>query len=235
MSLQPAGDSELITAAQLAAQHNCAFWDSAVSRFTQPYPDLAAAFNNIAITSESDPAPANLNGGFDAEGDTYSQQALDDATPVSGATLSNAAAPGSHVSYDGVTLTMPRMPADTLDNAESNGATIRLPGSGSAIAFLGTEAGGVQGTVIVSYTDGSTSTAELGFPNWTAPVGDLNLFGSVPVIQTDHRDTPSGPGNYGLDFDLYYNAIPVTPGKTVDTVTLPYNGKIHIFAIAIKH
>jgi para-nitrobenzyl esterase len=235
MSLQPAGDSELITAAQLGAQHNCAFWDSAVSRFTQPYPDLAAAFNNIAITSEPDPAPANLNGGFDAEGDTYSQQALDDATPVTGATLSNAAAPGSHVSYDGVTFTMPRVPADTLDNAGSNGATIRLSGSGSAIAFLGAEAGGVQGTVIVSYSDGSASTAELGFPNWTVPAGDLNLFGAVPVIQTGHRDTPSGPANYGLNFDLYFNTIPITPGKTVASITLPYNGKIHIFAIAIKH
>lgn len=55
------------------------------------------------------------------------------------------------------------------------------------------------------------------------------------MIQTDHRDTPSGPGNYGLDFDLYYNTIPITPGQTVATVTLPYNGKIHIFAMAIKH
>jgi para-nitrobenzyl esterase len=27
MSLQPAGDSELVTTAQMAAQHNCAFWD----------------------------------------------------------------------------------------------------------------------------------------------------------------------------------------------------------------
>jgi para-nitrobenzyl esterase len=27
MSLQPAGDSEPVTAAQVAAQHNCAFWD----------------------------------------------------------------------------------------------------------------------------------------------------------------------------------------------------------------
>ena len=27
MSLQPAGDSELVTTAELAAQHNCAFWD----------------------------------------------------------------------------------------------------------------------------------------------------------------------------------------------------------------
>ncbi len=27
MSLQPAGDSEIITAAEMSAQHNCSFWD----------------------------------------------------------------------------------------------------------------------------------------------------------------------------------------------------------------
>lgn len=53
------------------------------------------------------------------------------------------------------------------------------------------------------------------------------------MIQTDHRDIPSGPANYALDFDLYYNSVPVTPGKTVAAITLPYNGKIHIFAITI--
>jgi hypothetical protein len=28
MSLQPAGDSEVVTEAEVAAQHNCAFWDT---------------------------------------------------------------------------------------------------------------------------------------------------------------------------------------------------------------
>lgn len=27
MSLQPAGDSELVSTSQMAADHNCAFWD----------------------------------------------------------------------------------------------------------------------------------------------------------------------------------------------------------------
>jgi hypothetical protein len=27
MSLQPVGDSELVTTAQMAVQHNCDFWD----------------------------------------------------------------------------------------------------------------------------------------------------------------------------------------------------------------
>ena len=28
LSLQPAGDTEPVTAAEVSAQHNCAFWDS---------------------------------------------------------------------------------------------------------------------------------------------------------------------------------------------------------------
>jgi hypothetical protein len=27
MSLQPAGDSKLVSTSQMAAQHNCVFWD----------------------------------------------------------------------------------------------------------------------------------------------------------------------------------------------------------------
>jgi alpha-galactosidase len=196
-----------------------------------PYPDLAAAFDNIAITNQSDTNPANLNGGFDGDGDTYSQQALDAATPLSGATLSDNAAPGSTISYDGVTFTMPNVPADSLDNV-AGARKIALPGSGSAVAFLGSEAGFTQGTVKVSYTDGSTSTAKLGFPNWCCAV--TTAYGSVPVAQSTNRDTPAGPADFGTDYDLFYNTIPLTAGKTVASITLPASSVIHIFAVAIK-
>jgi alpha-galactosidase len=197
-----------------------------------PYPNLAAAFNNIAITDEANPDPANLNGGFDGSSDTYSQQALDAATSVSGATLSDYAAPGSTVSYDGVTFTIPNVAADTADNVAGSGRKIALSGSGSAIAFLGSEAGFTQDTVTVTYTDGTTSTAQLGFPNWCCDT--TTAYGSTPVVQTTHRDTPSGPADYGVDYDIFYNTIPITVGKTVATVTLPANSAIHIFAMAIK-
>jgi alpha-galactosidase len=195
-----------------------------------PYPDLAAAFDNIAITKQSDTNPANLNGGFDGGGDTYSQHALDAATPLSGATLSNHAAPGSTVSYDGVTFTIPDVPAGSLDNV-AGARKIALSGSGSAIAFLGSEAGFTRGTVQVTYTDGSTSTAKLGFPNWCCDV--TTAYGSVPVIQSTNRDTPSGPADYGTDYDLFYNTIPITASKTVAAITLPASSVIHIFAVAI--
>jgi len=195
-----------------------------------PYPDLAAAFNNIAITKQSDTNPANLNGGFDGGGDTYSQHALDAATPLSGATLSDHAAPGSTVSYDGVTFSIPNVPADSLDNV-AGARKIALSGSGSAIAFLGAEAGFTQGTVKVTYTDGSASTAKLGFPNWCCDV--TTAYGSVPVIQSTNRDTPSGPADYGTDYDLFYNTIPIMAGKTVAAITLPASSVIHIFAVAI--
>jgi alpha-galactosidase len=196
-----------------------------------PYPDLAAAFNNIAITKQSDTNPANLNGGFDGGGDTYSQHALDAATPLSGAKLSNHAAPGSTVSYGGVTFTVPDVPAGHLDNV-AGARKIALSGTGSAVAFLGSEAGFTRGTVKVAYTDGSTSTAKLGFPNWCCDV--TTAYGSVPVIQSTNRDTPSGPADFGTDYDLFYNTIPISPGKTVAAIILPISSLIHIFAIALR-
>ena len=197
-----------------------------------PYPDLAAAYNNIAITNESDPVPSGLNGGFDGGNDTYSQQALNAATPVSGATLSAGASPGATVSYGGVNFTWPDVPAGTQDNVAGSGRKIALSGTGSAVAFLGSEAGFTQSPVTVNYTDGTSSTAQLGFPNWCCDV--TNAYGSVPVIQTGHRDTPSGPANYGINYDVFYNSVPIEAGKTVASVTLPASAAIHIFALAIK-
>jgi len=86
--------------------------------------------------------------------------------------------------------------------------------------------------VTVTYTDGTTSTAQLGFPNWCCAT--QTDYGSVPVVQTDHRDTPSGPADQGTDYDLFYNSIPITAGKTVATVTLPGDSAIHVFALAVK-
>lgn len=206
---------------------------SAVDDYTTPYPNLAAAFNNIAITNESNPDPADLNGGFDSGGDTYSQQALDAAVGVNGATLSDGAAPGSAISYNGATFTMPDVAAGTPDNVEGGGAVVALSGSGTGIAFLGSEAGSVHDTVTVTYTDGSTSTGQIGFPGWCCDASATD-WGSTAIVQSDHRDTPSGPANYGLPYDLYYNSFPITPGKTVATITLPTAVNIHIFAVAIR-
>jgi len=182
-----------------------------------PYPTLAAAFNNVGVTSESAPAP----GGFDSTGDSYSAQALATA----------GVSPGSTVSANGLSFTWPQAAAGTADNVAASGEGITVSGSGTSLAFLGAETGAVSGPVTVTYTDGSTSSGTLGFPNWccTAPTA----YGAQVAITTDHRDTPTGPADYGTSYQVFSNTVPLTAGKTVRSVTLPDQPAIHVFALSV--
>lgn len=182
-----------------------------------PYPDLASAFNNVGITDNADTAPGN----FDGTGDSFSAQEL----------AAVGATPGATISYQGTDFTWPDVPAGTPDNVAAAGQMINLAGSGGALAFLGSASGFQSGAVTVTYTDGSTSTATLGFPNWTT--ADPTAYGAVPVLTMQGRNTPSGPANFNYTYHVYYNSIPLTAGKTVASVTLPEVSVMHIFAMTV--
>lgn len=184
-----------------------------------PYPDLAAAYDNVGVTSESDPAP----GDFDRGGDSYSAQALAAAGVTPGATVTDRAG--------GAAFTWPTAAPGTPDNVASAGEVVTASGQGSAVAFLGAETGQASGQVTVAYTDGTTSTGTLGFPNWCCTTG--TEYGARTVVTTDHRDTPSGPGNYGIAYKVFADSVPLTPGKTLKSITLPDEPVIHVFAFAV--
>ncbi|GAA5009711.1 NEW3 domain-containing protein [Actinopolymorpha pittospori] len=131
-----------------------------------PYTHLSDAFNNVAITADSDTSPAGLNGGFDGAGGTFSQESLDAATGVSGAKLSDGASAGATVDYQGTVFTMPDAAPGTKDNVVASGQTVALRGTGSAVAFLASGAGATSGTVTVNYTDGTSSSATISVPSW---------------------------------------------------------------------
>ena len=183
-----------------------------------PYPNLAAAFNNVAISDESNPTTAN----FDGDGNSYSAQAL----ATAGAT------PGATITSNGATFTWPDAAAGTKDNVAGGGYLVTLAGQGSKLGFLGSEAGFDTDTVTVTYTDGTTSSASIGFPNWCC--SDPTAYGAVPAITTDHRNTPSGPANFGTSYQVFYNSIPIDATKTVSTVTLPSRQSIHVFALSVQ-
>ncbi len=183
-----------------------------------PYPNLAAAFNNVAISDESNPTTAN----FDGDGDSYSAQAL----AAAGAT------PGATIASNGASFTWPDAAAGTKDNVAGSGAIVTTAGQGAKLSFLGSEAGFDTDSVTVTYTDGTTTTGTIGFPNWCC--SDPNAYGAVPAITTDHRNTPSGPANFGTSYQVFYNSIPIDASKAVSTVTLPSKQSIHIFALAVQ-
>ena len=187
--------------------------------YNLPYDNLAQAFNNIGVSDESAPAAGN----FDGDGDSYSAQALAKA----------GATPGATISANGLTFSWPASASGGIpDNVAGGGLTVKQSGSGSALAFLGSEAGFDTGTVTVSYTDGSTSTGSLGFPNWCCSPTDA--YGAEVALATDHRDTPSGPANQGTAYDVFSNTVPLTAGKQIATVTLPSQSSIHVFAMSVQ-
>ena len=183
---------------------------------TVPYKNLAAAFNNVGVASESDPA----NGNFDGDGNAFSAEQL----AAAGVT------PGATVNVNGASFTWPAAAAGTPDNVAGGGATFTYTGSGSKLVFLGSEAGDVTDSATVTYTDGTSTSGTFGFPNWS--FSSATEFGARLAVSTMGRTTPSGYGDSAYAYRLFTNSIAINPSKTIATITLPGNGSIHVFAVS---
>jgi beta-glucosidase len=185
---------------------------------TVPYPSLSAAYNNVGVSDDSDPAAGNYDGG----GYSYSAQAL----------ASAGITPGSTVSSGGFSFTWPNVAVGQPDNVALNGQTVVTSGSGSQLALLGAGAFGTQtGQVTVGYTDGTTSTGTITLADWYA---DAAVTGDSLVATAPYWNEPAGstlPENQPVS--LYLTTVPLTVGKTVAWVSFPSNSDMHVFAYAI--
>jgi hypothetical protein len=80
----------------------------------------------------------------------------------------------------------------------------------------------------VTYTDGSAQTATVSFADWhsDSAMGGGTVVGTVPWNE--------GPGSTlgPHQVSVYSAAVPIDPGKTVASVTLPTDFNMHVFAIA---
>jgi len=188
--------------------------------------DLAPYYNVTGISNDGSGATAD----YDGDGFSYSEQALTAA----------GLAPGGSVSSGGLTYTWADVPAGQPDAIVAGGQTIPLttPSGATSIGFLGSavNAGndGASGTVTITYTDGSTSTATLGMSDWTLGGGGGSpQFGNVPVAATPYRN--GSGGSQSITTYIFAQTIPVDGSKTVASITLPgnvNNGSIGIFAIS---
>ncbi len=191
-----------------------------------PYSSLAAAFDNAGITDNSNPAAGN----FDGTGESFSAQALAGGTPVS-------LTPGGQATVGGTTFTWPSG-AGAPDNVISDGQIIDVSGSGTDLGFLGAAGfGAASGTGTITYTDGSTQSFSLAMADW---------YNNAPVAG-DQIATTTSSWNFSSStqvphpVSVYFTSVPLEPGKTVASVTLPTvssgagNGvnALHIFAIAV--
>ncbi|MFF1912617.1 hypothetical protein ACFVYE_13430 [Streptomyces sp. NPDC058239] len=188
--------------------------------------DLAQAFDNIAVTHDSNPQPGDVDGAqssFSAEG-----------------LAAAGVGAGGSVDSDGLAFTLPTGFVGTEDNALAHGRLIPLTGHASRVGLLMTAtyapASGLTGTVTVTYTGGTSSALPITVPDWSAT--------SVPkgtVIAADGgKVNGSGRAQSTRTAKLYTIAVDVDPARQLASITLPsgpqYMGSktpaLHVFAIA---
>ncbi|MFB7828425.1 NEW3 domain-containing protein [Streptomyces hydrogenans] len=183
-----------------------------------PLASLAAAYNNVGVTDESDTGPGN----YDGEGNSFSAQKL----------AAVGLRPGEPVTALGAELRWPNVPSGTRNNVSAAGQAVSLGGTGSRLVLLGSGVtSGASGTVTVYYTDGTTGSGSIGFPNWS--FDPANAHGATLVASSDGRNRPSGYGNAGIAYRVFAHSVPLDPAKTVEFVVLPANGNVHLFDMAL--
>ncbi|MBB4685598.1 GH92 family glycosyl hydrolase [Amycolatopsis jiangsuensis] len=182
-----------------------------------------ATVDNAGISPDSDPSAGNFDGG----GWSYSADALAEA----------GAKPGGTVTSDGIDFTWPSYPAGDPDNVVAAGQTVNVTGSGK-LALLGSSSNGnAEGTLTVTYTDGSTSTATVGLSDWTLGGGDAEpAYGNKSVLSTSYRNSSGGDPQEISTVVFATTPITLDAGKTVASVTLPDDvdgGAMHVFALGL--
>ncbi len=197
----------------------------ALTVLVAPPGSLLTAFDNAGISGDSDVSVAD----FDGDGNSYSAQAL----------AADGLTAGQPVTVNGTTFTWPLPAPGYPDNAIADGqqVTVNAPAGTQTLGFLGSATDGPsQGVATLHYSDGSTAQYWLGLSDWTLNAGTATpSYGNQVVASMTYRncaDCTSGQQTVGTD--VFYTALPVDPGKTLTSVTLPSGttqGELHIFAI----
>lgn len=116
------------------------------------------------------------------------------------------------------------------DSIIAQGQTISYSAVGrSYIGFLGASNNGdVSGTLTLNYSDGTSSTVTLGFPDWQSV--NPSAFGDTTAVVTTHGNTQTKAqvnGNHLISHAKF--ALPA--GKSVTSITLPNQPALRIFSI----
>jgi hypothetical protein len=184
------------------------------------FASLAASFNDVAISADTNTAPGNYDGG----GASFSETALTNA----------GAAPGATVTASGRSFTFPNVAAGTNDNTVAEGQTITMSGSGTLGFLVSASYGPASGTGTITYTDGSTQSYTLSAPDWfsTSPP-----TGGAIAVSSAYQNR-QGNTTFAHTADIFSETVTLTSGKTVASVTLPAGGALvsgtpalHVFAI----
>lgn len=213
------------------------------------YSSLAAAFNNTAVSDQSNTA----GGDMDGEGDSLSLQDLRAAGWASSTT-----GQGAQVAVDGASISLPAYGSaggNGHDNVLADNQTITFPSSteGDALVVLATSADGLaprtnadQAYISSPHTpagmniagadctlgnyamqDCTAPTGTLTYSDGTTSTYDLNVpdwadstATGLSVITLPHYNK-NGTANNASPRYIYAFAIHLTPGLSISSITLP--------------
>src|SRR5208337_1103937 len=135
---------------------------------------------------------------------------------------------GSIINWLGVPFVLG--PVGQNDVVQAAGQTIPLPtGNYSAIFLFATGVQGDQsGTFTVHYTNGSTSVVTQEFSDWTS---NSSNPGEQVVRAMSYRNYSQNNGLQTLTMYAYGYSLPLTVGKTLQSITLPANADIKILSM----
>jgi beta-glucosidase len=182
---------------------------------TVPYASLTAAATVVGLSDNTNPSPGN----YDGSGYSYSAQNL----AAAGIT------PGGTVTVGTTTTTFPAQAPGTPDAINAAGQVVRFSGSGSALVILGSAHNGTgQGTMTVTFTDGTTTNVPISFADWysNAPTGLSS------VVASSHWNQPPTGGIGDHVVGLYGEVYPIPADKTIADLTLPNVGNLNLFSIS---
>jgi predicted alpha-1,2-mannosidase len=229
-----AGDAVTVTAGQAEGRYTVSFAVSLADGTPLP-----AASVHVSVARPGELWPYYTNAGISADktattadfdGDGYSYS----ATALAAAGLSS----GAVFTVDGVTYQWTDNTDGQLDNIEAAGQTVPViaPTGATKIGLVGSatnaDATGAQGTMVVTYTDGTTQQIKVAMSDWTLGAGGYPpLPGDVTVASTAYRNATSGTPQKVTTYVFAFDGA-LTAGKTVASVTMPNaTAEFHVFTI----
>lgn len=181
-------------------------------------PASGVPYNNIGTTDDAAVQPGN----FDGSGRSFSAQAL----------AAQSIVPGGAFPNNGAQFIWPGASSGTANNYAAAGQVLPITPVNQAqtLAFLGSaDHGPAYGTAVITYTDNTKQPFTLAFSDWTLNGGARPpIVGNQKLATMPYRNTQSGQDN--VNTYVFYTDVALLAGKTPQSVTLPSNAHLHVFA-----